>query len=209
LPDFNDYSRIDHLVEVEEIESGNTEKLEKTPHEEVVMQNNQINSQINIHHMMGKNIMNVREKNPGISISWIPEDDTTDNNNIHHQDFEELHQLSGGMTYNLQSTKPTRRGKQKKTRNTPKRDTGTTATGQRKRRRWSDEEVEYLVEGIRLFGVGSWKDILNNFPFGDRTYVDLKDKFRNLRKKYSLEELLGPAVTDPNLTQEQMLTSSV
>ena len=102
----------------------------------------------------------------------------------------------------------TARGKQKKTRQTPKRDTGTTATGQRKRRRWSDEEVEYLVEGIRLFGVGSWKDILNNFPFGDRTYVDLKDKFRNLRKKYSLEELLGPAVDTNSLTHEQLLSSS-
>lgn len=73
----------------------------------------------------------------------------------------------------------------------PSRATGTTLTGQRKRKRWTDQEVEFLVEGVRLFGVGSWKDILNHFPFGDRTYVDLKDKFRNLRKHYSLDELLG------------------
>ena len=74
---------------------------------------------------------------------------------------------------------------------TPQRAAGTTITGQRKRKRWTDEEVDFLLEGVRLFGVGSWKDILNHFQFGDRTYVDLKDKFRNLRKHYSLEELLG------------------
>ena len=74
---------------------------------------------------------------------------------------------------------------------TPQRAPGTTITGQRKRKRWTDEEVDFLLEGVRLFGVGSWKDILNHFQFGDRTYVDLKDKFRNLRKHYSLEELLG------------------
>ena len=47
------------------------------------------------------------------------------------------------------------------------------------------------MEGVRLFGTGNWASILNAFDFGDRTSVDLKDKFRNLRKRYSLEELLG------------------
>jgi hypothetical protein len=69
--------------------------------------------------------------------------------------------------------------------------TGGTHRGQRKRRKWSDVEVDQLLEGVRLFGVGFWKDILVHFDFGDRTHVDLKDKFRNLRKYYSLEELLG------------------
>ena len=71
------------------------------------------------------------------------------------------------------------------------RASGKTPTGQRKRKRWTDQEVDFLLEGVRLFGVGSWKDILNHFQFGDRSYVDLKDKFRNLLKHYSADELLG------------------
>jgi len=47
------------------------------------------------------------------------------------------------------------------------------------------------MQGVRLFGTGNWASILSTFDFGDRNSVDLKDKFRNLRKKYSLEELLG------------------
>ena len=52
--------------------------------------------------MIGKTLLNIREKNPGM-ISWIPEDDdNTDGSNIHHQDFEDLHQtLSGGMSFNI------------------------------------------------------------------------------------------------------------
>ena len=68
---------------------------------------------------------------------------------------------------------------------------GKTPTGQRKRKRWTDQEVDFLLEGVRLFGVGNWKDIQNHFQFGDRSYVDLKDKYRNLLKHYTTDELLG------------------
>ena len=68
---------------------------------------------------------------------------------------------------------------------------GVTTLGQRKRRKWTDSEVETLMEGVRLLGSGNWKSIMNAFDFGDRTCVDLKDKFRNLKKRYTLEEIYG------------------
>ncbi|CAN8253163.1 unnamed protein product [Cochlearia groenlandica] len=46
---------------------------------------------------------------------------------------------------------------------------------------WSLEEVEALREGVKEYGK-SWKNIKNANPavFGERTEVDLKDKWRNL-----------------------------
>lgn len=40
-----------------------------------------------------------------------------------------------------------------------------------------------LLEGVRLFGVGNWKKILNTYQFHwKRTAVDLKDKYRNITR---------------------------
>lgn len=59
-----------------------------------------------------------------------------------------------------------------------------------KKGRWTEDEVDMLVEGVRLFGVGNWRQILDYFPFEGRTNVNLKDKYRNLLRHYSEEELL-------------------
>lgn len=50
------------------------------------------------------------------------------------------------------------------------------------RRRWTREEEERLLEGLRKHGPGNWKSILRDFDFGDRTNVNLKDKWRNMQK---------------------------
>lgn len=40
-----------------------------------------------------------------------------------------------------------------------------------------------LLEGVRVFGVGNWKKILNCYRFHwKRTAVDLKDKYRNMTR---------------------------
>jgi hypothetical protein len=57
-----------------------------------------------------------------------------------------------------------------------------------KRRRgkvpFSEQEVVNLRAGVRRFGIGSWKKILDYYDFEPRrTSVDLKDKWRNLEKK--------------------------
>lgn len=47
--------------------------------------------------------------------------------------------------------------------------------------RWGAEEVGFLHEGVKKFGIGSWARILAAFPFDTaRTAVHLKDKWRNL-----------------------------
>lgn len=40
-----------------------------------------------------------------------------------------------------------------------------------------------LLDGVRAFGVGNWKKILNSYQFHwKRTAVDLKDKYRNITR---------------------------
>ncbi len=48
------------------------------------------------------------------------------------------------------------------------------------RRRWTESEQAMLKEGVRLFGRGKWKLILQHYNFNNRTEVNLKDKWRNL-----------------------------
>ena len=62
--------------------------------------------------------------------------------------------------------------------------------GRRPNRKWSGHEVRWLVAGIREFGAGNWASILSRYPFEGRTGVDLKDKFRNLLKYGTEEEII-------------------
>lgn len=50
----------------------------------------------------------------------------------------------------------------------------------RMRRKWTDTETQDLLAGVRKYGVGKWKQILDDvaFSFTDRSSVDLKDRFR-------------------------------
>eukprot|EP00112_Aurelia_sp_Birch-Aquarium-sp1_P011322 Seg2380.4 transcript_id=Seg2380.4/GoldUCD/mRNA.D3Y31 product="Telomeric repeat-binding factor 2" protein_id=Seg2380.4/GoldUCD/D3Y31 len=56
------------------------------------------------------------------------------------------------------------------------------AVTHQKRRFFTHDEETYLRQGVRRFGVGSWAKILENYPFENRTSVNLKDKYRNLIK---------------------------
>jgi len=58
------------------------------------------------------------------------------------------------------------------------------ASGNSKRMRWTQEEESYLVDGVKKFGKSKWKFILSSYTFRNRTNVNLKDKWRNLCKKY-------------------------
>eukprot|EP01068_Selenidium_serpulae_P008246 Selendium_serpulae@DN4932_c0_g1_i1.p3 len=50
--------------------------------------------------------------------------------------------------------------------------------------RFSLTESEWLKEGINRFGEGKWSKILKSYPFLKcRTTVDLKDKWRNIKKR--------------------------
>lgn len=54
----------------------------------------------------------------------------------------------------------------------------------RRRKKWTDEETEQLLQGVARYGIGSWKRILSHpdYRFNNRTAVDLKDRYSNLDK---------------------------
>ncbi|OQU91491.1 hypothetical protein SORBI_3001G190000 [Sorghum bicolor] len=54
------------------------------------------------------------------------------------------------------------------------------------RKKWSEIEEKTLLEGVKKYGKGNWKDIKLAYPdvFEERSTVDLKDKFRNLERHH-------------------------
>jgi hypothetical protein len=58
-------------------------------------------------------------------------------------------------------------------------------SGNQKRVRFKKKEDDALLEGVEKFGEGKWKDILNEYKdvfHEKRTNVNLKDRYRNLKK---------------------------
>lgn len=61
---------------------------------------------------------------------------------------------------------------------------GKSCAGHSCRVRWSRAEEEQLEKGVEQLGLGNWNCILHRYTFhAKRTNVDLKDKWRNMRKK--------------------------
>jgi hypothetical protein len=48
---------------------------------------------------------------------------------------------------------------------------------------FSEVETENLIAGVRAYGKGDWRSILDSYAFDERTTVDLKDKWRTLERK--------------------------
>lgn len=91
----------------------------------------------------------------------------------------------------------------------------------RVRRKWSDQETDHLLGGVKKYGIGKWKQILDdpNFTFIDRSSVDLKDRYRVCSKdeglpKHDLEFLTSSAATfaltseEPNSENEPKHSTS-
>lgn len=70
----------------------------------------------------------------------------------------------------------------------------------RKTVRWSRHEVDALIDGVRVHGVGKWVAILRHSHHvfnGVRTSVDLKDKWRNLTSPTRAAILASSAPSSP------------
>ncbi|KAE8297266.1 Telomeric repeat-binding factor 2 TTAGGG repeat-binding factor 2 Telomeric DNA-binding protein [Larimichthys crocea] len=51
-----------------------------------------------------------------------------------------------------------------------------------RRRKWTESETLKLKEGVQKFGEGNWSKIKAYYSFKDRTNVNLKDRWRTLKK---------------------------
>ncbi|CAI5645873.1 unnamed protein product [Oreochromis niloticus] len=54
-------------------------------------------------------------------------------------------------------------------------------SGQRKRK-WTESETQKLKDGVKKFGEGNWSKIKAYYNFKDRTNVNLKDRWRTMKK---------------------------
>ncbi|XP_062816251.1 telomeric repeat-binding factor 2-like [Anolis carolinensis] len=58
------------------------------------------------------------------------------------------------------------------------------ASGTSKKKKWTNEESQWIREGVKKFGKGKckWKAIFLSYPFTDRSPVKIKDRWRTMRK---------------------------
>ncbi|XP_066570215.1 telomeric repeat binding factor a isoform X2 [Amia ocellicauda] len=50
------------------------------------------------------------------------------------------------------------------------------------KKRWTVEESEWIKDGVLKYGEGNWKSIQKNFPFVGRTTVNIKDRWRTMKR---------------------------
>ena len=68
----------------------------------------------------------------------------------------------------------------------------------RARRKWTDSETIDLLAGVKKYGIGKWKQILDDstFSFSERSSVDLKDRYRVCANNDSAPKLETQSTTN-------------
>ncbi|XP_072202853.1 telomeric repeat-binding factor 2 isoform X2 [Excalfactoria chinensis] len=51
-----------------------------------------------------------------------------------------------------------------------------------KKQKWTVQESEWIKDGVRKYGEGRWKTISEKYPFQNRTSVQIKDRYRTMKK---------------------------
>ncbi|XP_017350028.1 telomeric repeat binding factor a isoform X1 [Ictalurus punctatus] len=51
-----------------------------------------------------------------------------------------------------------------------------------KRKKWTDDESDWVKQGVARYGVGRWERIKRAFPFKGRTAVNIKDRWRTMKR---------------------------
>ncbi|XP_036433328.1 telomeric repeat binding factor a isoform X2 [Colossoma macropomum] len=54
---------------------------------------------------------------------------------------------------------------------------------QGKRKMWTNEESDWVKQGVARYGEGRWEKIKCSFPFKGRTAVNIKDRWRTMKKQ--------------------------
>ncbi|KAF4079655.1 hypothetical protein AMELA_G00180640 [Ameiurus melas] len=51
-----------------------------------------------------------------------------------------------------------------------------------KKKKWTDDESDWVKQGVARYGVGRWERIKSAFPFKGRTAVNIKDRWRTMKR---------------------------
>ncbi|XP_034044186.1 telomeric repeat binding factor a [Thalassophryne amazonica] len=63
-----------------------------------------------------------------------------------------------------------------------KSDNNTMMVSGHRKKKWTDAESQKLKEGVEKFGEGNWSKIKSYYSFKDRTNINLKDRWRTMKK---------------------------
>ncbi|XP_017274230.1 telomeric repeat binding factor a isoform X2 [Kryptolebias marmoratus] len=67
-------------------------------------------------------------------------------------------------------------------RRNPRLTESTVSNSGSRRRRWTESETQKLKEGVKRFGEGNWNKIKSYYSFSDRSNVNLKDRWRTIKR---------------------------
>ncbi|XP_070685980.1 telomeric repeat binding factor a isoform X2 [Pempheris klunzingeri] len=68
------------------------------------------------------------------------------------------------------------------TRKSGSHNESTVSNSGHKKKKWTESETDMLKEGVKKFGEGNWSKIRAYYSFKDRTNVNIKDRWRTLKK---------------------------
>ncbi|XP_069822206.1 telomeric repeat-binding factor 2 isoform X4 [Dendropsophus ebraccatus] len=59
---------------------------------------------------------------------------------------------------------------------------GNSTSSSGRRKKWTEEETEWIKMGVEKYGEGKWSRILRSYPFKQRTAIMIKDRWRTMKK---------------------------